>query len=140
MIVYKLRDPGVQLALGDDVNQVPGADNLCKPACNTLKVTFDPAVGKDEWTLEINSGSHMPELILQKTDKGQVALEIDGWNDAGGLKWPAKLAGVGAPTEFLAFENVSAGDVHESEYEVPVDRSGGASAGMGAAPTDGTSH
>jgi hypothetical protein len=135
MIVYKLRDPGVKLTSDVDVNVVPGADDLCKPSCNTVKISFDPSVGSDTWTLELNSASHLPEVILQQTAKGQAALRVDGWIDAAGLKWPAKLSGVGAPSEFIAIENVSAGDVHESEYEVPVDRTGGASTGMGAAPS-----
>jgi len=96
MIVYKLRDPGVKLASGDDVNVVPGADDLCKPSCNTVKVSFDPSVGTDSWQIEFNSASHLPEVILQQTAKGQAALRVDGWIDAAGLKWPAKLSGAQA--------------------------------------------
>ena len=123
MLVYKLRDPGVHLA-SSDAKDLVGADDLCKPACDTVKVTFAPEVGKDTWLIDFNTESHLPQVIeKQINENGVAAYRIDGWLDAGGLKWPAKLSNIGVPAEFFEFAAVSVGEPADEDYIAPVDRS-----------------
>jgi hypothetical protein len=126
---YKAKDPGVHLADAGEITDVAGAPELCKPKCVSVKVTFDPEVGKDTWQIDYNANTHLPELLEKIVDQGRLALKVDGWTDVGGLKFPAKLVNVAVPTETFEFLNVAAGDPTDSYYEAPVDRRGGVSAG-----------
>lgn len=125
VVLYKLHDPGVHLSDGGEVKDFQGATDLCKPSCTGVKVTFDPEVGKDTWQIDVNTDTHQPQMIEKIVDQGRIAYRIDGWTDAGGLKWPAKVTNVGVPTEFFEFDNIVVDEPSDAEFSPGVDRSQG---------------
>jgi hypothetical protein len=129
LVVYKLRDPGVHLADGGEVKDLQGAPDACKPTCKVVKITFDPAVGKDTWFVSYNADSHLPEVIEKEVSGGRVGYLITTWQDAGGLKWPGKLVNIGLPDEVFDFSNVAIGEPQESTYVPDVNRSDSVSVG-----------
>jgi hypothetical protein len=129
LMLFKLRDPGVIISDGGEVTDFQSAPDLCKPRCTTVKVTFDPAVGKDTWLVDYNDETHLPQMIERVLPQGRLAYRIDGWSDAGGLKWPAKLINIGVPDEVYLFEAISVGEPKDETYEAPVDRSQSSSTG-----------
>lgn len=135
LLVYKLRDPGVHLAMGDEITDFVGAPDLCKPKCVTVKVTFDPEVGKDTWQVDFNADTHLPQMIEKIIPAGRVAFRINEWAEAGGLKWPSKLANVAVPTETFVFSDIAVGEPNDAYYEAPVDRSQGVGAVKSGKPT-----
>lgn len=110
---YRLKDPGVHLALSGALAPSAG---VCEPSCTSIKITFDPEVGKDTWFLHVNKNTNLPEIMEQQTEKGRLGYRIDGWNDAGGLKWPAKLINVGLAGEVFELTNVVVGEPRDSAY------------------------
>lgn len=110
---YRLKDPGVHLAISGAIAPSAG---VCEPSCTTIKITFDPAVGKDTWYLHVNKNTNVPEIMEQETTKGRLGYRIDGWNEAGGLKWPAKLINVGLAGEVFELKNVIVGEPRDSAY------------------------
>jgi len=122
---YKVRDPGVRLADAGETKGVVGADDLCKPTCNSVKITFDPAVGKNTWQIDYNSETHLPQILERIVDEGRVAFRIEGWADVGGLKWPTKLTNIGSAGQSYEFASISVEDPKDGYYEAPVDRSQG---------------
>jgi hypothetical protein len=126
LIFYKLRDPGVHLADGGDITaDIANATDLCKPSCHTVKITFEPEVGKDTWQVDYNADTHLPQLVEKIVPEGHIAYRIDGWADAGGLKFPLKLINVGIPDEIFAYGEYGVGEPDDSYYAPPVDRSQG---------------
>jgi hypothetical protein len=124
-LLYKLRDPGVHLADGGDVPATKGAEDLCQPSCVGIKVTFDPEVGTDTWQVDVNSGTHLPQMIEKILPQGRLAFRIDQWADAGGLKWPAKLTNVGMNTEWYEFLDIGVTEPRDSDFDAPIDRTQG---------------
>lgn len=124
-MIWKLRDPGVIVTLDGDLAEDP--TGLCKGGCTRVKVTFDPAVGKDTWYVDYNNGTKLPELIEEQRagEAGKIGYQIDGWNEAGGLKFPAKFENVGLKGEVLEFSNVEIGDPDDSLYVPSVTGAGG---------------
>ena len=112
-LIHKVRDPGVHLAHAGQA-KVEGA---CDPSCDTIKVTFDSIVGKDVWYVNYNSTTHLPEVIESEVaGKGRIGYKIDGWNDAGGLKFPAKLQNLGLKGEIFSFSNVKVAEPEDNTY------------------------
>jgi hypothetical protein len=112
-LIHKVRDPGVHLAsLGE--TKTEGA---CEPSCTTIKVTFDPGVGKDTWYVNYNATTKLPEVIESDVaGKGRIGYKIDGWVEAGGLKFPAKLQNLGLKGEIFEFSGVSVGEPDDNDY------------------------
>ncbi len=114
-IVHKLKDPGVKLSV--DNAQVTVADSdKCQPSCTSIKVSFDPAVGKDTWYVNFNNDSKLPEVIEMQKGGGRIGYAIGGWTDAGGLKWPTKLQNLGLKAEVIEFSDIAVGEPEESTY------------------------
>jgi hypothetical protein len=110
---YRLRDPGVHLALGDNVAPTAGA---CEPSCVSIKVTFDPEVGSDTWYVYYNKNTNVPEIIAQETAKGRLNHRIAAWAEAGGMKWPSQLVNIGAAGEVFEFSSIAVGEPRDSAY------------------------
>jgi hypothetical protein len=125
VLVYKVRDPGVILQDGGETKAVQGADDLCQPSCQSVKVTFDPAVGSDTWQIDYNATTHLPQMVEKILPQGRLAYRIDQWADAGGLKFPAKLTNVGLNTEYYEFLDVGTGEPRDSDFDPPIDRAQG---------------
>lgn len=112
-LIHKVRDPGVHLAHAGQA-KVEGA---CDPSCETIKVTFDSVVGKDTWYVNYNTTTHIPEVIESEVaGKGRIGYKIDGWNEAGGLKFPAKLQNLGLKGEIFTFSGVKVGEPEDNTY------------------------
>jgi len=112
-IVHKVRDPGVHLALATE-GEMP---TQCDPGCSSIKVTFDPGVGKDTWYVAYNNATHMPEVIAQEREKGKIiGYKLSDWTDAGGLKFPTKLQNVALADEVWQFSNVKVGEPDDNTY------------------------
>ncbi len=114
-MIYKLEDPGVSLKLDNAEVVVPGSD-ACKPSCTSIKVTFDPAVGKDLWFVNFNNESKLPEVIELQRGAGRVGYHLTDWTESGGLKWPGALHNIGLPGEVIQIEDVKVGDPEDSTY------------------------
>lgn len=114
-MLYKLQDPGVKLT---SEGEIQPTDGVCTPACKTVKVTFDPAVGKDTWYVNINTATAMPEVIEKLGPSGRIGFRIDGWVEAGGLKFPSKLQNIGLAGEVFEFSEIAIGEP-EDKYYIP---------------------
>lgn len=113
VLVHKAKDPGVHLAVATEA-EMP---TKCDPGCTAVKVTFDPAVGKDTWYIAYNTNTHLPEVIASERQKGQIiGYHIDSWADAGGLKFPTKLTNVALPDEVWLFDGIGVGDPDDNTY------------------------
>jgi len=123
LVIYKARDPGVHLAEAGETKNIVGANEVCNPSCNVVKVTFDPSVGKDTWFISYNSQSHLPEMIEKQANGGRIGYKLLDWVDAGGLKWPTKLVNVGLPDEVFEFASIKVGDPQDSTYVPSINRS-----------------
>ncbi len=112
-MLYKLRDPGVKLALDGEIAET---DGVCAPSCNTVKVTFDPAVGKDTWFVNFNKATGVPEVIEKLGTSGRIGFKIDGWIEAGGLKFPQRMQNIGLAGEVFEFSEIAIGDPDDRFY------------------------
>lgn len=113
-MIHKLRDPGVMLALDGEVARQD--DGLCDPSCTTVKVTFDPAVGKDIWFVNINTRTNVPETLEKQKGTGRIGFKILEWTEAGGLKFPARLQNIGLPGEIFEFAAVEVAEPDDRLY------------------------
>jgi hypothetical protein len=113
-MIHKLKDPGVHLALATE--QELALPTPCDPGCTIVKVTFDSTVGKDTWFVAFNTGTKLPHVIASERGGGVVGYQIDGWIDAGGLKFPAKLTNVALAEETWEFAAVKIGEPEDSTY------------------------
>jgi hypothetical protein len=116
-IVWKLRDPGARLRDAGVTPSIDGAVDLCKPACTSVEVTFDPAVGRDTWRVDINVTTHRPELIEKDLPGGRLVYRIDRWTEAGGMAWPSKLVNIGSEREVFDFATIAVGAPRDATYE-----------------------
>jgi hypothetical protein len=116
-MIHKLKDPGVTLT---HVGQVKEVGGLCKPACDTIKITFDPAVGTDTYYVEVNTETKLPEVIEKQLGTGRVAFTLEQWTTVGGLQFPTRMQNVGMAGEVFQFENIEIGDPDDALYIVPV--------------------
>lgn len=112
-LTYKLRDPGVHLALAGQLAPSAGA---CEPSCNSVKVTFDPDTGADTWIVHFNKNSNLPEIFEQETSRGRLGYRISAWTEAGGLKFPSLLSNVGLAGETFEFVNVAVGEPSDAAF------------------------
>ncbi|MBK9035671.1 MAG: hypothetical protein IPL61_31215 [Myxococcales bacterium] len=119
-IVHKLKDPGVILTLDNAEVVMPAEVAACKPSCSSVKVTFEAGVGTDTWFVNFNNESKLPEVIEQARGQGRIGFFIDGWLDAGGLKWPGKLQNIGLKSEIIEFDGIKVGEPDDLRYEVVV--------------------
>lgn len=117
-IIYKLRDPGVKLAVDNAEITIGGEDaTACKPSCTSVKVTFDPAVGSETWYVNFNNESKLPQVIEMQKGAGRIGYELMDWVDAGGLKWPSKLQNLGLKTEVVLYSDIAVGEPDDSTYQ-----------------------
>ncbi|MCB9571281.1 MAG: hypothetical protein H6709_04245 [Kofleriaceae bacterium] len=112
-LLYKQRDPGVMLHVEGEVKDVEGT---CNPGCTTVKITFDPAVGKDTWYVNYNTSTKLPEVIEKEGPQGRLGFKITDWAEAGGLRWPAKIQNIGLPGEVFEFSDIKVGDPDDRLY------------------------
>lgn len=117
-LVHKLRDPGVILGY---VGEMQEAHGKCQGGCVVVKVSFAPEVGTDVYFLNINKSTNLPEIIEKQMPGGTLGYAIDGWAEAGGLKFPAKLRNLGVP-EAIEFANIRVGEPDDSLFRVPTQR------------------
>ncbi|HVV86416.1 MAG TPA: hypothetical protein VHE35_25340 [Kofleriaceae bacterium] len=114
-MIYKLEEPGVILKRENAEVTVPDP-KACKPSCTAIKVTFDPAVGKDTWFVNYNNESHLPEVIELQKGAGRVGYLLEDWTEAGGLKWPGSLHNIGLPGEVIQIEDLKVGEPDDATY------------------------
>ncbi len=112
-LVYKLRDPGVQLQVAGAAAPTAG---VCEPSCTSIKVTFDADTGTDSWVVHFNKNTNLPEIMQQDTAKGPIIYKIASWTDAGGLKWPAMLVNIGMAGESFEYSNIAIGEPRDAAY------------------------
>jgi len=112
-LVHKVRDPGVHLAVATE-GEMP---TKCDPGCASIKITFDPTVGKDTWYIAYNTGTKLPEVIATERQKGQIiGYKIEGWSESGGLKFPSKLVNVALDSEIWEFGDIKVGEPDDNNY------------------------
>ena len=116
-MIHKLKDPGAILTL---VGQVKDLGGMCKVPCDTIKLTFDPAVGTDTWYIEVNSETKMPEVIERQEGTGRVGFSLADWTTVAGGKLPTRMQNLGMASEVFQIEGIEIGDPDESLYVVPV--------------------
>lgn len=114
-MVHKLKDPGVKLSIDNAQVTVAGSDK-CQPSCTSVKVSFDPAVGKDTWFVNINNDSKLPEVIEKQMSGGRIGYELGNWVDAGGLKWPTRFQNLGMKAEVIEYSDVAVGSPEDETY------------------------
>lgn len=119
-MVYKVKDPGVILAI--DNTEVLVAEDVpaCKPSCTSIKVTFEKGVGTDTWYVNYNNQSHLPEVIELQRGAGRIGYLLSDWTESGGLKWPGKLQNIGLKGEVMVLSGVKVGEPDDNRYEVQV--------------------
>jgi hypothetical protein len=110
-VFYRLRDPGAKLTAGETLK----VEGVCE-ACESIKLTFDPAVGKDTWFVAFDSASQPIAIGFQAAGKGLIGYKIEGWQEAGGLKWPKVLRNLGMADEVMEFSNVAVGEPDDYTY------------------------
>jgi hypothetical protein len=113
---YKLKDPGVILKHEGEVKNV--LEKYCSPSCDSIKVTFDPAVGKDTFYVNINTETKMPEIVEKVVEGGRLGFALLDWVDVSGLRFPTKLQNLGM-AEVFQIENIKVGKPDDSLYIPP---------------------
>ncbi|HUH01598.1 MAG TPA: hypothetical protein VML75_06355 [Kofleriaceae bacterium] len=115
---FKLKDPGVKLESAGQMKDVARKDGgtMCAPACDSVKVTFDPAVGKDTWWIHVNTETHMPEFIEKQVQGGRLAFILGDWITVGGLKFPQQLQNAGLTGEIFKISKIQVGDPDDRLY------------------------
>lgn len=115
---YKLKDPGVKLESAGQMKDVASktGGTLCAPACDSVKITFDPSVGTDTWWLHINTETHLPELVEKQVKGGRLAFVLSDWATAGGLKFPQQLQNAGLTGEIFKLSKIEVGDPDDRLY------------------------
>ncbi len=104
---YKVKDPGVILK---HVGEYKEKDGLCKPTCDTIKVTFASGVGEDTYYININSESKLPEFIEKQSPKGRIGFLLQDWQTVSGMKFPGKLQNMGLKGEIWSITNIKIAD------------------------------
>jgi hypothetical protein len=101
VLPFKLKDPGVKLAYAEE-RQAEGAAPDAPMTLDTIKVTFDPAVGPgagETWYIIINKETHIPDYVEHvaagKADNERGGYKLDDWVDVGGLKFPTRRTTLG---------------------------------------------
>ncbi len=112
-MIYKLRDPGVVIASAGEIASI---DGVCVPSCHGIKVTFDPAVGKDTWYVNFNATTRLPEVLEKQTARGRIGYHIVGWTEVGGLRFPSKLQNLGLPGEIFEFSAITIAEPDDRLY------------------------
>jgi hypothetical protein len=115
---YKLKDPGVKLEGAGQMKDVASkaGGTHCAPACDSIKITFDPSVGTDVWWLHINTETHLPEMLEKQAKGGRIAFVIGDWTTVGGLKFPQQLQNAGLPGEIFKLSAIQVGDPDDRLY------------------------
>jgi hypothetical protein len=114
-LIHKLKDPGVKLTIDNAQITVEGS-TMCQPSCTSLKVSFDPAVGKDTWYVNINNDTKEVQVIEKQMGSGRIGYELSGWLEAGGLKFPGRFQNLGLKTEIVEYSEVAVGSPDDSTY------------------------
>ncbi len=115
---YKLKDPGVILKLDGEARNVE--DTYCNPGCINVKVTFDPAVGKDTYYVSINTETNKPEIIGREAAGGRFNFAISDWKNVGELAFPTKFQNLGMKSEVFKLGNIEVGAPEDTLYIPPV--------------------
>jgi hypothetical protein len=111
--IYKVKDPGVKLALK---GQAPPVKQFCNPNCDVLELTFAPEVGKDTWFINVNTQTKMPDVVgKQLADQKTLAYGLSGWTQVGALKFPTKFENLGA-SEALEIHDLATGEPQDELY------------------------
>lgn len=118
--VYKLKDPGVILAVENAEVQMPPEVDACKPSCVALKVTYEAEVGTNTWYIHFNNETKLPEVLEEPRGAGRIGYRFKDWSDVGGLKFPGALQNIGMPGEVFEFSGVKVGSPDDMRYEVQV--------------------
>lgn len=99
LLPYKLKDPGVKLVYKGE----RAKEGEPTPTWDILRVEFDPAVGKDVYELAVNKNTHLIDTVEKAITKDGkeafIGYGIDGWFEAGGLKFPTRFTNLGFPGE-----------------------------------------
>lgn len=102
---YKLKDPGVILKSVGTLDEKNG-QGVCKPSCDTIKVTFEASVGSDTYYININSKTKLPEIVEKQSANGRLGYILSDWISVGGMKFPGKLQNIGNKGEIFTISNV----------------------------------
>jgi hypothetical protein len=109
---HKLKDPGVMLHYEGQLKdqEVKGVGTVCKGGCDTIKVSFDPAVGTDSWWVHVSTTTHLPEVVESQAKGGRIGFVVSDWTEVAGLKFPQKLQNAGLPDEVLQMSDIQIGE------------------------------
>ncbi len=116
-MLYKLRDPGVQLSYVGEVQELKGK---CQPGCVVIKVSFSPEVGSDTYFINVNKTTNMPEVLEKQLDGGTLGYAFEGWIELAGMRFPEKLVNLGVD-EVIEISNVEIAEPDSSLF-VPAGR------------------
>jgi hypothetical protein len=111
-MLHKLKDPGAKLSHEGELaaTELKDIGTVCKDGCNSIKVSFDPAVGTDSWWVHINKATSMPEMLEMQVAKGRIGFVLSDWTEVAGLKFPQKLQNAGLTTEIFQMSEIQIGD------------------------------
>lgn len=114
-MIHKLKDPGVKLSIDNPEITVEGV-SVCQPSCTSVKISFDPAVGKDVWYANFNNETKALQVIEKAMGSGRIGYEVSEWVEAGGLKWPTRFQNLGLKTEVIQYTDVKVGSPDDATY------------------------
>ncbi len=114
-MVHKLRDPGVKLSIDNAEITVEGSE-ACQPSCTSVKVSFDPAVGRDIWYANFNNETKELQVIEKGMGAGRIGYQVSEWVEAGGLKFPTRFQNLGLKTEVIEYSEIAVGTPDDSTY------------------------
>jgi hypothetical protein len=118
--IHKLKDPGVSLQYTGQAPENILDSGQCKPQCDQIKVSFDPAVGKDTYYVYVNTESKMPEVLRRESPEARFALALTDWTTVAGLKFATKLTNIAGPNEVFQIADLEIGEPDDSLYIPPV--------------------
>ncbi len=112
-LFYRLHESGVKLSMDGETATTGSA---CVPSCKRVKVTFDPANGRETFMINYNKDSGRPEILEVARGGGFVGYALEGWTKVGGLEFPTKLQNIGLAGEVVEYSDVKVGSPDESLY------------------------
>lgn len=113
---YKMKDPGVKLTVDNAQITVEGSTTVCVPSCTSIKISFDPAVGKDVWYANFNNDTKELQAVEKQVGGGRIGYEVSNWVEAGGLKWPTRFQNLGLKAEVIEYSEVEVGSPEDTTY------------------------
>jgi hypothetical protein len=117
---FLLEEPGAKLEYGGEVEGEPG-----KPA-DDLKLTIDPKDTTRTATYHVvidrdtNLINRIEIVKAGDADTHRLGYRLEGWTEAGGLKFPTVVDNIGQPAEVIGFKDITIAEPDETLYVPPI--------------------